>query len=377
MADDSHYLWEVERCPLAVELRFSLIEQLNQRTPGEASGALFGRWKDNRTIALDDCAPSPGLTEVGYFRIRDAAGPPLDTADRNLIGGKFRGRPAVALAIRRNVTNPTRAAFFFWDGKALDSSFSMLPFPFDRELLLSEGHPIVHAESGPSGETAREIPHPATRAPRFRMSWKRLATEVGLFTAAALIVAAGAYLSTHVGTGRAPVQVEAVTAPVSPPVPQAVPQPDLEMRPPLREPPPPAVKVPVAPRQASAEISLQPVRQSFFGKTIRYVPILSHFRPNRDKDGFVPARPLRRAQLHVPPELGRYIDRDIPVDLRIRITPSGAVAESELVSPDENPAFSRLAMRAATHWNFEPARVRDRPVPSDMLVHFRFRPAAQ
>jgi TonB family protein len=61
------------------------------------------------------------------------------------------------------------------------------------------------------------------------------------------------------------------------------------------------------------------------------------------------------------------------VVLRIRIAKNGEVSKTELITRKANPAFASLALQSASQWDFDPARVRNKPVPSDMLVHFRFR----
>ncbi|MCU1261585.1 MAG: hypothetical protein JWO80_4470, partial [Bryobacterales bacterium] len=141
---------------------------------------------------------------------------------------------------------------------------------------------------------------------------------------------------------------------------------------PLRSMPAPAV------RRPTADVSFQPVHRSLLGKTLHHIPLLSRLqRDHSYQDDFVPARPRRQNPLEVPPEMSRHITGDTPVDLRIKITPSGEVAETELISRNTNPAFTALAMRTAAKWNFEPARNHNKAVSSDMVVHFRFRPASE
>jgi Gram-negative bacterial TonB protein C-terminal len=151
--------------------------------------------------------------------------------------------------------------------------------------------------------------------------------------------------------------------------------------PPVYHTPPPAAVLPKSKpvqNEIRPEVSLEPVRRSVLRTTIGHIPLignLGHVR-NETSGDFVPARPRRERAPTVPLELSRELRRDEPVLLRIRIAKSGEVSGTELLSRDSNPIFASIALHAASTWDFEPARLKNKAVPSDMLVHFRF-PAAR
>ena len=432
--------------------------------PDELTGLLLGTSEGSGIITIDDFeagAEPQGVDQrevVGCFFVRSYPGSHMQAPDSDLLEERFAGRSGAVLAIRRDAPGVPAAAFFFWDGTFLDSSFAALPFPFDSGLLKSEGHPVMHAERVAPEETVRELPMPLRS--RFSPDWKKIGAEAALSGCALVLVASVVILGRHISApaaARGPVP-EPVTTSVDPapagatvpdsaaaprnepaPVPEqpassvpagspvrsggsnkvrskahprtragaageglpdvasdengrrietpavtdAHPGPDVrpgtsrepavdQLSAPLRSMPAPAV------RRPSADVSFQPVHRSLFGKTLRHIPLLSRLqRGHSYQDDFVPARPRRQNRLEVPPEMSRHINVDTPVDLRIKITPSGEVAETELLSRNTNPAFTALALRTAAKWNFEPARNHNKAVSSDMVVHFRFRPASE
>lgn len=440
MSDSSYYLWEVEGCPLAVNLSLALIDQLGQAArqfPIETAGLLFGKWTDAQVVEIDDynpspdTAPRPDQSVIGYFRMRTAEGPCLDKEDQSAIRKRFPGRPAVALAIRHNAASPPSAAIFFWDGKSLNSRYSTLPFSFDRDLLISEGHPLIHPESADPDQTVREARFPLGSRAWMRPAWKGLGTEAALFAVAALLVwgavLCGKYIRGAKGTAATQGSVTNAAV-VPPPLPLNAAQPAL---PPVIAEPLPSEELPSSAGQSAlknrvaaagekaeapalrrktverpvevrispmtkrtenvakdsakpfpqhrsgADISLQPVHRTLLGKALHHMPLLSRFEHDYYQDDFVPARVIKQTPPLVPLALQRRLKRDVPVDLRIHIAKSGAVAETQLISRNVSPAFSSLALHAAAQWDFEPARIRNKAVPSDMLVHFRFRPSVQ
>jgi hypothetical protein len=138
--------------------------------------------------------------------------------------------------------------------------------------------------------------------------------------------------------------------------------------------------VPVLPKPrpvipaARPDVSFEPVRLSVLHSTVGHIPLVSKLARNRyqDRDDYIPARPRREHAPAVPAELSRELRQDEPVDLRIRIGKNGDVAQTEVLSRKSDPLFASIAVHAASEWSFEPARVGDKAVPSEMLVHFRF-----
>ena len=66
----------------------------------------------------------------------------------------------------------------------------------------------------------------------------------------------------------------------------------------------------------------------------------------------------------------------VAVNVKVRVAESGTVmlAEVEDYGDPPNWRLAAAALDAARRWTFEPARVEDTAVPSDVILHFRFTP---
>jgi hypothetical protein len=129
-----------------------------------------------------------------------------------------------------------------------------------------------------------------------------------------------------------------------------------------------------------SEVTYEPAEESGLHRVISKIPLVRSLQKNSLKDGdrFVPAKPVRRVQPSVPAKLHRELDREIPIDVRVYIDESGSVWRKEIVASDvPDQRFVSLAMNAAEKWDFKPARLNDRNVSSEMILHFRFKNADQ
>jgi outer membrane biosynthesis protein TonB len=109
---------------------------------------------------------------------------------------------------------------------------------------------------------------------------------------------------------------------------------------------------------------------------IQKVPGLRIVQRGRFKAGesFTPARPLRHAVPQLPQNLAARLTAETPVDLKLRIDTEGRVSTIEVLGAEAQPELARITSTAASRWTFEPARIANRPVESEVLAHFRFRP---
>jgi outer membrane biosynthesis protein TonB len=98
---------------------------------------------------------------------------------------------------------------------------------------------------------------------------------------------------------------------------------------------------------------------NFFGK-----------RSYKSGDEFSPASPLRE----VKPQLSDENPPRAAVDVRVWIDDKGDVTKSELITEHVQPDIADIASNAANKWKFKPARLSDRPVSSELVMHFRFVP---
>jgi hypothetical protein len=88
------------------------------------------------------------------------------------------------------------------------------------------------------------------------------------------------------------------------------------------------------------------------------------------QEGFTAAKPARDITLVLPPET-RSILRQGSMDLKATVDETGHVTRVQLLAPKDEELI-RLAAYAAGSWPFAPARLNDKPVPSEVLLHFDF-----
>jgi hypothetical protein len=92
---------------------------------------------------------------------------------------------------------------------------------------------------------------------------------------------------------------------------------------------------------------------------------LSNLGDTEPSDGFVPPSPTRKVTPDVPKG-----DLSGLVEVKVLIDESGKVARAELLT--RRNELSGPTLDAAREWHFTPARKHDKPVPSEMVLHFRF-----
>ncbi len=143
--------------------------------------------------------------------------------------------------------------------------------------------------------------------------------------------------------------------------------------------PPPAVAQtvlrPVRPTFVS-EVSLEPSQPGVLRRGIHHVPVLKLFDRHDYKSGtgFAPARPVREVKPRLPEDVQQEGPQHPDVAVKVWINDEGQVTKAELLSDHVDPEIADVASNAAYKWAFEPARLSDRPVSSEMVMHFRFVP---
>jgi len=153
-----------------------------------------------------------------------------------------------------------------------------------------------------------------------------------------------------------------------PPAPRAVLEPPPHLPPLSAAAPPPAPVAFERPREAT--VTIGPAKPSALNRFIRRIPGLRRLQGASTR-GFVPPRPIRRVQPSIPAPL-RGTDAPVAVDLKIRIDETGNVLRTELLSGDPREFAARQALGAARKWQFAPAELDGKPVPSEMVLHFKF-----
>lgn len=122
----------------------------------------------------------------------------------------------------------------------------------------------------------------------------------------------------------------------------------------------------------AATATYEPARRNGFQRLIHDVPGLRRLDPSSaGGKGFVPARPLRDIQISLPPNSSPALMGKMQMDLKATVDPSGRVTRVELLWPKDED-LATLAAYGASEWEFAPAKLNDRPVASELILHFRF-----
>jgi len=101
------------------------------------------------------------------------------------------------------------------------------------------------------------------------------------------------------------------------------------------------------------------------------VPGLRRIHPAPESaEGYVAPRPARQISLVLPPEAGAALSRGT-MDLKATVDESGRVTRVQLLSPKDEELV-RLTAYAAGAWPFIPAKINDKPVPGEVILHFTF-----
>ena len=145
-------------------------------------------------------------------------------------------------------------------------------------------------------------------------------------------------------------------------------------------PPPPLPAIPartVAPAATTrvaccvSTAFLEPAKPPRLQRMFHKVPGLGRIRQYPEsQEGFVAARPKSEIVLVLPPE-ARATLRDGRMDLKATVDDTGRVTRVELLAPKDEELV-RLASYAAGDWPFTPARINDKAVPSEVILHFNF-----
>lgn len=368
-----------------------------------------------------------GPKPIGYFRTHLRPGLFLDQDDFAVMSGSFADPAAVALLIRTDRGGKRTAGFFHWLDGDMDRRQTAMAFPFE---ISSEW--LAARATEKSQRKPFRIPVPSPRWAAAALAVPALAAAVVVLrhqparrplqsTVPQIIVApqptgsvAGRQPSAEQSASaetfpeeapppvfdedddgdenpeqapapvKSPVQIARTIAPPAPapapapkatvePIPAAVPAPAPEPAVAKPVPPPrePVVLVAVsveAPPQASDD-------GSGIRRAVGKVPVLGH--PFRRKPReFTPAKAERGLTPRVPRRLAEDLAQEVTVDVRVSLDPSGVVRGTEILSGGRS-GLALLAADTARSASWQPAELGDRNVPSEVIVHYRFRPGEQ
>ena len=143
--------------------------------------------------------------------------------------------------------------------------------------------------------------------------------------------------------------------------------------------PRPAAAPPAPPTRSSeprVEVSAEPVVESRLSRAVHHIPLLRRIKKN--KQSAVPPEPISETRPTLSAAERRGLTGEVPIDVRVYVTEAGKVDYAELL--DTRPAsrhrdLADAAVFAARRWDFRPAHLGDENVPSEVILHFRFKPA--
>jgi len=370
------------------------------------------------------------LDVVGYFRSQTRPGMYLDQDDLSVFSQYFPEPWQVFLVVRPSTEGPAMGGFFFWEDGDVNRRSPYRQFPFDCARLADGDFPITGEKPAAAAAPALRpvpvlLPKPEAQGRRKLPSLPWLMVPV----IAVLFLIAGVFVSEN----QAPAHVTARakrSPPVEPLVPEPIPQaaspevavtapavnspmaaglpthsPDTEAittpkprparkpvqrvaaPPPVAVPrvvprevePPPALAAPVArlepklaavfPSRANAapppeaEVSYEAPRPGVFRRALHKIEGTGE----AESGSFVPPSPTRKVAPLRPSDAGAEAR---PVDVKVFIDESGNVSRAQVLT--KGSELASVSLSAARQWQFTPARKHDKPVASEMVLHFRF-----
>lgn len=123
-------------------------------------------------------------------------------------------------------------------------------------------------------------------------------------------------------------------------------------------------------------MSVEPVESGGLKRVAHRIPLFGSIGgAYAGGEDFTPPQAVHTFAPKVPPDLARSLSGTLPIDLKLKLDKTGHVRSVEVVSKQKAREFVELAGGAAYQWQFEPAHVKDKNVASEVIAHFRFRPA--
>jgi hypothetical protein len=124
-------------------------------------------------------------------------------------------------------------------------------------------------------------------------------------------------------------------------------------------------------RDLSVRVSAEPVTGSRLGHLVSKIPALRSF---RQQVKAVPPVPILRPQPTVKIPEKDALTRPVSVEVKVYVGESGTVKHAEVTDYGDPPNWNlaNASLATAKLWTFEPARIEDIAVSSEVLLHFRF-----
>jgi hypothetical protein len=142
--------------------------------------------------------------------------------------------------------------------------------------------------------------------------------------------------------------------------------------------PPPAMPLAAAKppeRAVSVTVRLESKPPSEMHKVIGHIPLFGHIgslRYRGGEDDFTGPRPSRTLEPKVPGYMLDSLKRPIDIDVLVSIDKSGHVKDTEVLE-GAGTGFGSLAADRAASVDWQPAKVGDKAVASQVVAHYHFR----
>ena len=125
----------------------------------------------------------------------------------------------------------------------------------------------------------------------------------------------------------------------------------------------------------TVSVRLEPRPPSEMHKVIGHIPLFGHIgslRYRGGEDDFQAPRPAHSLEPKVPGYMVDSLKRPIDIDVLVSIDKSGHVKDTEVLE-GAGTGFGSLAADRAASIQWDPARVGDKPVASQVVAHYHFR----
>ena len=351
---------------------------------------------------------------IGFFRSHTRPGMYLDQDDFSIFNRYFQDDWQVFLLIRPSLAGPAMAGFFFWEDGDIDRRSPYRQFPFDARELGGGGYPVTDVSrectkpSEPPRPALVPAPQSAERARRHLppLSWFVVPLIAAVFLLVGIIVSMTHETKPAV-PGRSTPPLETLLPPgpqaaknspfadLAPPPAPATPPVETRSRRRVMKAPPPLLVTPARtpvrveqppvlrmrpstaqpelwtvlpehttpPPPPQAEVSYEMPHPGLFRRAFHK---LSNLGGSDAADGTVAPVPVHQVVPPNPPDA----DEDGAVDVKVAIDEDGNVSRAQVLN--RSGYLAAVSLRAARQWQFTPARKHDRPVASEMILHFRF-----
>jgi len=141
----------------------------------------------------------------------------------------------------------------------------------------------------------------------------------------------------------------------------------------------PVAAAPVANRPpehtVTVSVRLEPRPPSEMHKVISHIPLFGHIgslRYRGGEDDFQAPRPAHSLEPKIPGYMVDSLKRPVDIDVLVSIDKSGHVKDTEVLE-GAGTGFGSLAADRAAAIQWDPARVGDKPVASQVVAHYHFR----